>query len=96
MVKTANLLFILTVKHEKKKITGITLYGNQKMCVFKAWSFAFNPQNLVPLKYRKINSKKTLLLFCFCVNKEDFELPLHYVFRHTIETGSLTSCKISK
>ena len=66
------------------------------MCVFTALNYAFNPQNLVPLKYRKINSKKILLLFGFCANKEDFELPLHFVFRHTIETGNLTSYKISK
>ena len=78
-----------------KKITGIDLYGNPETCAFTARNFPFNPQNLVLLKYWKINAKKILLLFGFCAN-EDLELPLHYVFRHTIETGRLTSYKISK
>ena len=91
MFKRANLLLILIVKHEKK-ITDINLHGNPDICLFTALNFAFNQQNLVPLKYRKINSKKILLLFGFCANKEDFELPSHYAFRHRIETGRL--CKL--
>ena len=92
MVKTANLLFILIVKQEKK-FPGINLHGNPKICVFTALNFAFNPQNSVPLKYTKINSKKILLLFSCCANKEAFELPLHYTFRHRIGTGGLSSYK---
>ena len=93
----SNLLFILIaqLKKKKKKITGINLHGNPEMYVFTTLNFAFNPQNLVPLKYRKINSKKILLLFGFCANKEDFELPLHYAFRLKIATGRVTSYKIS-
>ena len=90
MVKTANLLFILIVKQEKK-FPGINLHGNPK--IFRALNFTFNPQNLVPLKYTKINSKKILLLFNCCANKEVFELPLHYTFRHKIVTGGLTIYK---
>ena len=66
------------------------------MCVFTVLNFAFNPQNLVPLKYTKLNSNKILLLFDWCANKEEFELPLPYAFRQRIENGSLTSYKISK
>ena len=88
MVKTANLLFILIGKHEKK-ITCINLCGNPEKCFFTAQNFAFNPQNLVPLRQRKINSKKILLLFHFCANKEDFKLSLHFAFRRKIETGRL-------
>ena len=66
------------------------------MYVFTALNSAFNPQKLVPLKYRKINSKKILLSFGFCANKEDIDFLLHYVFRHTIETGNLNSYQISK
>ena len=56
MVKTANLLFILIVKQEKKFL-GINLHENPKICVFTALNFAFNPQNSVPLKHTRINSK---------------------------------------
>ena len=92
MVKTANLLFILILKQEKK-FPGINLHGNPKICVFTALNFAFNPQNSVPLKYTKINSKKILLLFSCCANKEAFELPLHYTFRHRTGTGGRSSYK---
>ena len=88
MVKTANSLFILTVKQEKK-FPDINSHGNPKMSFFTALNFAFKPQNSVPLKYTKINSKKKLLLFNCCANKEAFELPLHYTFRHRIGTGVL-------
>ena len=92
MVKTANLLFILIVKQEKK-FPGINLHRNPKICLFTALNFAFNPQNSVSLKYTKINSKKILLLFNCCANKETFELPLHYTFRHRTGTGGLSSYK---
>ena len=39
------------------------------MCVFTALNFAFNTQNVVLLKYTKINLKKILLLFDYCANK---------------------------
>ena len=34
-----------------------------------------------------------LLLFNCCAYKEDFELPVHYTFRHRKGTGRLTSHK---
>ena len=92
MVETANLAFILIVKQEKK-FPAINLHGNPKMCIFADLNFAFNPQNSAPLRYTKINLKKILLLLNCCAKKEDFELSLHYTFRHRIETGGLASYK---
>ena len=40
-----------------------------------------------PLKYTNINSYTILFLFNRCANRQDFELQLHYSFRHRIGTG---------